>query len=532
VIWQKGDTMEKLKDNIDKDEIISFIIVFFEGCIIYYQMASKWLTNPDTVWNSLVSRESYGEEIANGRLMQVLLGKFNADLVTPVMTTVLCVIFIALSSIIIGRLFEQKGIVKNVINGSIILYAPCTSSSLTYYYCSLSFITALLVVVVGIYIIRKKSNLINLGSAILLFLISLYLYQAYICIVFTVALMLFILDVLTQKNNLRDSIISCIKLVTSGGGAIILYIITCKLLSIWFEFETKAERGLDFSVALGIGGILLKIKEAYYNFFDYFFMNGLINNQFSNRWFINVLLFLVGIFSVVILLIKNKIYTKPLSLIFLIFSGILLPLAVESIVVMAYKIDSWGTTGILMIPTVAFVYIFVVSLAFRTSEFARYRWLKIITFCLAIVVIYINMLFTNLCINVLQLELNQTFTVANIMLDRIVDEFGYEKGTKLLVSGRMEAGKFEPIYIGLYDKVKGTSASYGYMWNTYSGNENCWIDFYKQYKGVEFSVCEHSEYQEFLNSDIYDSIPLFPEEGSIIKYNDIIVVKLSDVELK
>jgi hypothetical protein len=70
------------------------------------------------------------------------------------------------------------------------------------------------------------------------------------------------------------------------------------------------------------------------------------------------------------------------------------------------------------------------------------------------------------------------------------------------------------------------------MWNTYSGNENCWIDFYKQYKGVEFSVCEHSEYQEFLNSDIYDSIPLFPEEGSIIKYNDIIVVKLSDVELK
>jgi hypothetical protein len=96
----------------------------------------------------------------------------------------------------------------------------------------------------------------------------------------------------------------------------------------------------------------------------------------------------------------------------------------------------------------------------------------------------------------------------------------------------MEAGNFEPIYIGLYDKVKGTSASYGYMWNTYSGNENCWIDFYKQYKGVEFSVCEYSEYRDFLKSELYATMPLFPNEGSIMKYKDMIVVKMSEVEFE
>jgi hypothetical protein len=128
--------MGKVKDTISKDEIIIFGILVFIGCVTYYQMASNWLTNPDTVWNSIVQRYSYGEEISNARLMQVLLGKLNMGMVTPVMTTVLCVVLIALSSIIISRIFGQNGIVKNLIIGCLIIFAPCTSSSLTYYYCS------------------------------------------------------------------------------------------------------------------------------------------------------------------------------------------------------------------------------------------------------------------------------------------------------------------------------------------------------------------------------------------------------------
>jgi hypothetical protein len=256
----------------------------------------------------------------------------------------------------------------------------------------------------------------------------------------------------------------------------------------------------------------------------------MLNNPFGYRFFVNFAMIMIGIVSAFIFLVKNKLYKKPISCVMLIISAILLPLATESIVVMAYKVDSWGPTGILMIPTMVFVYILVVSLGLDAAELIQNKYFKRLVACMAIVIIWINCVYTNVCINVLQLEINQTSTVADIILNKIVDEFGYEKGTKLLVSGHMEAGVFEPNYSELYDIVKGTSASYGYMWNTYSGNENCWILYYKQYKGVDFSSCDYSEYKEFIESDIYDTVPVFPNEGSIVKYKDMIVVKMSKVE--
>ena len=129
-------------------------------------------------------------------------------------------------------------------------------------------------------------------------------------------------------------------------------------------------------------------------------------------------------------------------------------------------------------------------------------------------------------------NLNKAETVADLMLEEIIEEVGYESGTKLLVAGSMEDGNFPSLYEWPTDAIQGSSASYGFMWDTYTGNENCWVEFMRQYKGVQFTVCDQAEYESLLSDKEYQAMPLFPAEGSVKVFGDTVVVKMSDVELE
>ena len=160
---------QNLKKEIEKSEVISFLLVFFTGLITYYQMPSAWLTNPDGVWNSIYFRLGHGGEKKNGRLFQIVVDKLRMNMVTPVLTTVVCILLLALTACIVCRIFESKNVIVNVLIGMILIFVPCTSSSLTYYYCSDSFMLALFCVVLGVYLIRKYPSIKSSIAAIILF---------------------------------------------------------------------------------------------------------------------------------------------------------------------------------------------------------------------------------------------------------------------------------------------------------------------------------------------------------------------------
>jgi len=521
----------KQEKKVTREETICLLVTFLVGFITYYQMPANWLTNPDTVWNSIYFRMGYGGEKINGRLFQVIVDKLKMNMVTPVLTTVICILLAAITALVIGRIFESNLVVK-LLTGLLLVFMPCTSSSLTYYYCADSFFLALFCVVFGCYLVKKYPSLFTYMISVCLFTASLYLYQAYICIVFTLALSLLLLAMLDEKQSVKDSLRVFLHFVFTSAAAVFIYIVSFKVLQIILHIDVRTDRGMGFSSFFGDEGIVTLIGQAYVNFYEYFWGDRLLNNQFGDRNLINlfvVILLLVMVFTVAV---KNKIWKHPERLALLLLSLILFPLAVEAITVMSPEVDKYGPTGIIMIPTFVFIYILMLVIGNRQAKRGNVKFFRPLSCLAAAMFLWNSIVFTNLCINSMEMNLNKAQTVADLMFHKIVDEYGYEKDSKLLVAGSMEDGNFPPLYGWPTQVIQGTSASYGFMWDTYTGNENCWVGFLKQYLGVSFEVCGQEEYKELLQNDDYREMPIFPADGSVRKFDDMIVVKMSEVELE
>lgn len=509
------------------EELISAFIIFVIGIVIYYQMAVDWLTNPDTVWNALYVRVGHGSEKNGGRILQIVIDWLRGGVVTPVLMLAISLIILTLISLIISRLFElEHDIISQVIIGFLVLFVPCTSSALTFYYCSDSFQLSFLCVILGIYLIHRydtyKSNII----ALILFTASLFFYQAYICIVFTVCAFWLVLD--SVRKQFRSSIKEVIRLGSLGAISCVMYAVLFKIFRIIFHIEIQDRMGVDTSFS--INGVIASVGKALSKFWDYFFTNNLYHNDFGYRNIINICIWIIVFIMLaygIVINIDDKKYQRLIS----VLAGILiLPMATTAIVVMAPKIEATVT----MLPTMEFIYILPLILSkeiLKTENIKKFDIIKKMTYIIIALLIWNFLIFTNLCISSMKMRLNKTESVATLMLNQIVETVGYNSDYKLLVSGAMEDGNFPDVYADKLSLVDGTYAEYGYMWHNFYANEECWINFLKQYRGIGFQSCSTEEYEEFLNSDIYEQMPIFPESGSVVQWNGMVVVKMSDVKL-
>lgn len=509
-----------------KQEKICFIITAVIGIVIYYQMPSNWLTNPDTVWNAIYFRNGHGGEKANGRLLQILMDKLRMNMITPVLTTLVCVLMLAVIAVLIMRIFECKSIFSGTLIGLLLLFMPSTSSSLTYYYCSDSFMLAFLCAVLGTYIIKEHADWRGSLVGVSLLFVSEYLYQAYICVVFALAVMLLIFDMLSERK-VKDALLQFGRYVIICVAALGLYVISFKILQILLHIEVRADRGMDFSDLFNLSVLPGLIRNTYVNWFEYYFGNGFLNNEFGDRNLINLMVVILGLVSIFILWVKGE--KKRFRSGILLLGVLFLPLASTAITIMAPKVEM----SIIMIPALVCTYLLTLVAGIRIAEHGeQIKWVGYIDLAVVCFFAWNSVVFTELCINSMQLQLNKTQTVADMMLDEITDQYGYSKDSKLLVAGSMEDGNFPKLYGWPTDVIQWTSASYGFMWDTYTGNEECWINFFKQYRGVAFESCGQDIYKELLLDEEYQEMPLFPQEGSVRKFDDIIVVKMSDVELE
>ena len=479
----------------NKNLVYVFIITVLTGCFTYYQMPANWLTNPDTVWTSIYYRVGHGGEKQNGRLLQILVDRMRMDTVLPVFTTIISILLLGVIAVLVNRLIENENPVIGVLIGFLILFMPCTSSVLTYFNWAESFTLAFLLVTLGVYLIHKYPKILSYFISTGLFFCSLYLYQAYLPIVFVWAV-IFLLVGIIEGEELGDIIKEFMVYVVTSIVSVLGYVISFKLLQIILKLEVRTDRGFDFNIADILGQVFVLIGEAYVNCYEYFLGNRLINNSFGGRNIINLLIIIACVVLYLLLFVKKRIFKDIKKLFLAIIAWSVLPIAFEAISIMSPNVDEYGATGIIMIPTMVCLYVFVLMIGKVCKEYWKMPYIYLGTIVLVGLFVWNSIIFTGLCINSMQLQLNKTQTVADIMIDEIIEECGYEPGTKLLVAGSMEDGNFPYLYEYPYSLIKGTSASYGFMWDTYTGNESCWILFLKQYKGLNFEICEQDVYEE------------------------------------
>ena len=126
-------------------------------------------------------------------------------------------------------------------------------------------------------------------------------------------------------------------------------------------------------------------------------------------------------------------------------------------------------------------------------------------------------------------HMNKTQALACMIVDEIEELVDNSSEYQVCFVGNMEDGNFPEVYPDLSYSTQWTTASYKTIWNSYVGQQCCWIAYLSHYLGKNYNICPQADFESIRNTEEYATMQNFPDERSVIVVGDIIVVKLGDV---
>ena len=316
--------------------------------------------------------------------------------------------------------------------------------------------------------------------------------------------------------------------LASGCLGIAIYLLGYKIFCAYKDIFPVGDRGFSRMGIIEWSRLGKQIKQAYIYFVDYFLTNKLVQNSWHRRELCNGFIISLIIGIILFFLWQNR---KNVINVCLALAGtILIPLCFMSITVYAPDASIEQATGILMLPHMSFLYLFVLALSVgKAGEYANVYGRKIVkwmVFAAAIYMCHIMILFTQIFQNALRVNLNKDYALAQRIVMQVEALPEYHPDMPIMISGNTGRGNYPQLdqYDSLFYVTKGTVAPYGYFWDT-NGSYSCWVGFLNSYLGADFTVC--TTIDEIKQTQEYQNMPIFPQEGSVRMIGDCAVVKLS-----
>ena len=264
------------------------------------------------------------------------------------------------------------------------------------------------------------------------------------------------------------------------------------------------------------------IRDIYSTFVKLLCVDGLINFSITHK-LIYFILAIVVLSLFILFCRKNKGVLRKIIVGALLG---LIPMVVMMLMILTETIVPWS-----MFPAIIFIPIFVVVYERKVyAENSSWRntlqW--IVSICCIIVVfeaIYIgNINYVNL-----QKRYQKTYAQSIRILDRIETYEEYEEGIPVVLVGSLQ-NTYPNTLTSFEHKLQGYEA-YVMDWLIYPDSKSyLYINFISDYLGVQLVAAENynEKYNEIINTEWYKDMKAFPAEECIVKYGDVLVVKLSD----
>lgn len=515
----------------DKQTIYLGILFFLIGLTVYSSMIINELPNPDAIWNGLYYKADWGWEVSLGRYMLPVFMKMFGYAVNPPAFTILCLVIMAMIACLLCDLFQLQGI-RAVLCGMFLICSPAVAGTLTYYYCSLYYMTAYLLAVYASWIVCKKKSLkLNL-VAIICLCISLATYQTYIAVVLVIVMMHKLQKLIKEDIEIKKLIREFLDAGITIVGGVLAYLISCKIIQNRLGIVAEAGRGFSQMGKIPFQEIGTLLKNCYIYTYQYFFSTEMINNDVGFKKELNILfgLLLFVCFIITVIKMKKSIVYKLLAL------GILLcvPIGVMSITIAASDVSIYDTTGVIMLPTMNYIYIlFLVIQDYSNIKIKSLYSIKAVYIYIIPILVAINLF--SFC-----LSMQSYAKVCKNKYDYLVKEIAHTISLNgeehaLCFVGKVENGNYPELYWGLKESVHWTTASYGMIWDTFMGTQSCWLQYLKQYTGRQYTGCNSQEYEDIINSDKFKTMNNYPDDNSVGIFENedgmrtILVIKLGDI---
>ena len=529
-MFEKGEIISLGKINIKKIDIWYWVIFSFIGLITFSSLIIFELSNPDAIWNNLYYKEGWRWEAQLGRYMIRFFQLIFGNVINSPSFTILGILLLALICVIVNKIFELDGIMA-ILGGAILMLSPAIVSTLTYYYCSLYYIIAYLLAVITSWIICKCKNWLVAFVGMGILCISMAIYQAYIGIILILGLLYVTFLLLDKNQDLKNIFNRVLYMLVVIAGGIIVYLVTNKFYQKMLDIAPVSDRGFSEMGNIPLENLSTLLKNCYVYTYQYFFSKEMINNDYGFKKVLHFIFFLLLIFVLVREVVKSekKWYYRILFLI----SVSLVPLGLMSITIAGSGVSIYDTTGVIMLPTMNYVYVLLIILLHRLQKVgnALPSYLK---WCGSAIILLIVISMFNICISAQSYQkhmMNKMDYLSKSIVNDIERLVDHSDEYTICFVGEFENGNYPELYPELKESISWLTASHGTVWKTFLGTQECWRMYIKQYTGKEYRRCQEEEYKEIIKSNFFNSMNNYPDTNSIAVYNEnVIVIRLSDVK--
>lgn len=508
-----------------KDLIISTVIyVVFFFPVVFWDLWTNDALNrsvyvKDLVW---VQQMRWGNQIWETFIRHYFI--------FPQFSFVVSCISISICAALVIDIFEVNGIINRLIVIALLVISIQQFSVATYAYCGDEFSIAYLLTVMGAWLLVKENRFMrfkaNYALAMLCFVCSLAMYQAYFPIAITV-FFVFLIKSLLEGSNLKRIFSRFVMWILTAFVSVVVYIVSVFCSLKICNTTLSAYRNMNSSESFSVSRIIGSMKDAYLYFYYNYFSDYLFNNSFLKKDLVTLLLLILMVVTIFFIVIQRKI--GWLEGMVIVGVMLLFPLAIN----MVYLMTNTGVSFV-MLPTITWIYISVFCISSLCGDSIAGKIRHVLVLLLTAFIVLQSSITVGVSTLELKADIDKAKSIANNIDYMVKKQMYYTADKPLLVVGYYDEGLYPELYENVFGTVTGgTVNDFGQFWKGPGmgmPNDNCWHSLLKKYCGSEYVKCSQEQYESVCESAVIDEMDIFPRDGSVQLYNGIIVVKLSEVE--
>lgn len=432
------------------------------------------------------------------------------------------IFLLAFCCCLIVSILDLRSKTSAVLTALLVMTFPSVESTMAFMFTVDMYMFGLFLILLGVYLTRKFK--LGFIPAVILCILGMGTYQAYICFAITLFIFCIFLDAYHGKEG-KELLVNIIKAVGVLLAGTVLYIGVSHLINpnlVNSEYAGAGEMG-----RISLTELPIEAARSYKRLLEYFVIKP-YSFVTKPEWIANIIICLLIVVCFIWLMVSKKLWKKKLHFAVCLLTMAAAPLGIAFIYVMSPK-ASFST---LMMFQYVLVYILLLVLLeglFRENGAYKIKQAAgILSVCLLVFVGCSHYVLAGEAYFRMELAKERVSAYYNRLLTRLELE-GYRQGEAFLVLGHSQAGDekyLPPEYYemedGKFADLSGISPEYGMLSSGVREN------FFRVYFGAEVPYVEESQKEEILKSETFNEMPVYPQEGCVERINGIWVLKISE----
>ncbi len=511
--------MDIIKDfykKIPKNVLLCFFSSLVSGIIIHLYALTHKLPN----WDDINNLQGFGSGAEYGRWLLEYIRPLHGEWSIPAFNGMLAILLWSVGAALIYHALQLTTQTSAVLLGLMVISFPAIASTMTYMFTVTCYALGFLFVCAGSMLYRRYQY--GFLPAMLLYLLSLGIYQSYICLAVSILIMGFLLDLIRDGKRSKEVFLNGCK----AGATLIITLLSYIIISKWFNQNITTDRGLNTMGQIDVKAMPRLIMRSYKRISEYFLWKPYsFTTSFTQLINIAICIMIVVIF--IYIMVQGKRYKDKLESILSVLLLMLLPIAMASIYILAPETQD---ATLMMLHPYFFVYVILIALtetlAIDVKKIKGTTHMVGIAVILIILIGYRNYLVTNEAYFRTEIAFNRVYAYYDRIIMNVEAQQGYQYGDAVAIIGEFYP---EPNPLSSYQiddnrftEFTGIALESGLLT---SGSRR---NFLRTYLGIHLPEVSDETIDKIIESKEFKGMPTYPDSTSIQRIEQVWVVKVHE----